>query len=315
VPLKGDNRELVLLGMRALSAQTNGPLAEFIALIKDNNQALTSTDIAFRVAPRINAAGRIGDPNIALKALLQGGPNLKKLDRLNTERQRMTSDQVTDALNQINESDDFIVVESDQFHPGIVGLIAGKLCEQFGKPALVAHRDGAKCVASLRSIDGYDVTAALRRNKKLLTTFGGHAQAAGCGFLIENFTALKQALLQDVAEHSDPSSFIPTLNIDIAATNEKLTLTTLEQLQKLEPFGMGNPEPLWLIKQGSITNIRAVGTDLKHLQLTVNGTKAIAFNLGHLAEQLSTVHDVVFKLNKNIWQGQTSLQFVVEDIR
>ena len=315
VPLKGDNRQLVQLGVRALRSLQTGPLAEFMALVQGENSSLNSTDIAFKMAPRINAAGRIGDPTIALKAVLEGGDDLKKLDRLNTERQRMTIKQVEDALTSISEDDNFIVVQSADYHPGIVGLIAGKLCEQFGKPALVAHSKEGKSVASLRSIAGYDVTGALRRNKELLTTFGGHAQAAGCGFASDNFNELKQALQKDVASHASTATFIPTLNVDIVMSGEKLTLTTLQQLEPLEPFGMGNPEPLWLIKGANISGLRAVGTDNKHLQLTINNTKAIGFGLGHFAEQLNSQHDVLVKLGKNVWQGQTSLQFIVEDIR
>jgi len=105
VPLKGDNRQLVQLGVRALRSLQTGPLAEFMALVQGENSSLNSTDIAFKMAPRINAAGRIDDPNVALKALLEGGENLKELDRLNTERQRMTSEQVEDALKNVSEKD------------------------------------------------------------------------------------------------------------------------------------------------------------------------------------------------------------------
>lgn len=320
VPLTGENRTLVMWGLSFIESLPQGPLKAFMESIRSGNRPITSTDLAFRFAPRINASGRMADPTIALSALIEGGDAIDELNRLNASRQESTLQMYALAETMIDRDAWFLCIGSDQFSAGLVGLIAGKLTEAYGRPSFVASFDGSRGSASLRSIPSYDVMHALRHPSvaPLLKTCGGHRQAAGCTFDVQDFSSVRGAL-NDAIRSSNLSEahLVPSLTIEASLCHSDLSLPMLRAITDLEPFGQENREPLFALMQQRLDGIRRVGQEGKHLQCRVAGTKAVGFSFGQYVDDLlrhSTV-DIAFRLTEDTWNGNHSVQIVIEDIR
>ncbi len=315
VPLRGDNRALTILGLQSFEKISTGPLSELRERCRSKDGVFSARDIAFRVAPRINAAGRIDEPEIALNALLEGGDALAYLDLLNEQRQNLSRELIAKALREIDEDTlaPILTSVSGDYPHGIVGLIAGKLTETYGRPSMVAHTDGVMCTASLRSPPCYNIAEGLGRCSAYLESFGGHAQAAGCSFSIKHLDALRSALEDDVATHVPADLLVPTLTIDAEIDAADVTLDFCNQLKHLEPFGQGNTEPLFLIRDVSLAGFRTCGKEDAHLQGKIRGVKCIGFQLGNFAQQSEKV-DIVGRLNINEWNGKREAQLIIEDI-
>ena len=321
VPLVGENRVLVSHALRLLAKLPPCPLKDFADQVRAGSAAaLTSTDVAFRIVPRINASGRIDHPDIALKALLEGGDSLSQLHALNTQRQGMTAALCEKALAMIDLVQPFLCVMSEEFHPGIVGLIAGFLTERYGRPSLVAAVNGDTCVASLRSIPEVHVAEYLHAPEVLthLLTCGGHAQAAGCSFLAGSFAGLQSALCTRMHENGvHLNDLRPTLNLDAEVSLDELTPTFALGLERLEPFGMGNAQPLFFLRGQTVEWMRAVGAEGKHLQCRIGGKKAVGFGLGSLLETLAKSQwwDIACTVGMTEWNGKREVQMIVKDVR
>lgn len=318
VPLGGCNRRLVQEGLRALVRLPAGPIKHLVEAV-GNGKPLTSIDIAFRIAPRINAAGRMDDPVLALQALLEGGEPLKNLEALNTFRQEETTRCIDHALLSLAHYKEnlpaFLAVADASYSPGIVGLIAGKLTERFGRPSMAVSVNGTSCTASLRSPAAYNIVEGLTRISHLLTDFGGHAQAAGCSFALENFDAINLAMNADVHAHVDADLLAPGLHIDAeieaSAINNRIVLA----LQQLEPYGQGNAEPLFLVRNAMLQNTRRVGSDGKHLSAMVGSSKLIGFGLGDLIDEAVRPLDLVCRIGMDTWNGRMMPQLFLVDAR
>lgn len=326
VELRGTNRTMVQEGLRALNGLTAGPLAVLAASVQAHGTPLTSTDVAFRLAPRINAAGRMEDPEIALRALLEGGEALAAIDRLNTHRQDAMGGLFAEAWkllglplepseSLLSSLPPLLSIDGEQFPEGLIGLIAGKLTEATGHPSfIVTIRDG-ECTASLRSTAAYHITEGLECCADLLLTFGGHAQAAGCTFPAQNLAALRERLGADIAARTVVDQLRPSLELTASLQPRDITLAFLEHLKDLEPFGQGNPEPSFLIPAVRLESVRRVGEDGKHLQARIGGLKAIGFRLGHLADHATKPLDIACRISVDTWNGRRAPQIVVEDVR
>lgn len=318
VPLRGGNRLLVQAGLEAIYRLPDCPLKECIQQTCGNGP-ITSMDMGWKIAPRINAAGRMDDATDALTALLEGGEALKRLEVLNSQRQQETAEALEHAILSLGPEASmppFLCIASAGYSHGIVGLIAGKLTEKFNRPSLVACIDGDTCVASLRSPPSYNVVEALERTRELLTRFGGHAQAAGATFPLDTFIALAQRLEIDAGEVFGMKQPPRTLCIDGMMDVQHIDLALHTHLQNLAPFGQGNSEPLFVIPHLHLQNIRRVGAESTHLQARANGIPIIGFGLGHLADDISTVPcDIVCTIGVNTWNGKTEAQLVMTDIR
>lgn len=320
VPLAGFNRMLVQAGTEAMRRRMTGPVAELVKACGCMG-TVTSGDIAFRLAPRINAAGRMDDPSIALRVLLEGGEGILHLESLNADRQKRTAE----CLDSLRGADDaeaeqelpaFLFHADTGYPPGIVGLLAGKLTEHWGRPSLVASVQGELCTASLRSIPAYHVTEALARHASLLTTFGGHAQAAGCTFPLSNIDALRAALEEDARSRLTPEQLHPTLSLETELALPSISLPLIRDLRRLEPFGQGNPDPLFLLRAITLENIRAVGAEGRHLQAEIAGRKLIGFGLGGFSEEVTRRPiDLAFSLAIDAWKGFERPQLIVRDVR
>lgn len=313
VPLQGDNRALVIAGLRALNDIHTGPLASLQERCGFADKTVSSTDIAFRIAPRINAAGRMDTPDIALEALLKGGDALEALDMLNARRQEHTAQLLS---NIVAKPDDrhFLVHADASFPHGLLGLLAGKLTETSGKPSLVATIDGEYCTASLRSPACYDIAEALERIGHLLLRFGGHAQAAGCTFATTNLSAIEQALNEDINTRVSAEQLVPSLTADAPLLTRDITPQLIKHISALEPFGQGNQEPKFFLRNVTMTATRTVGGDGAHLQGMIDGIQCIGFNLGIFADRCQNI-DIIAKISMNTWNGKSRPQIMIEDMR
>lgn len=319
VPLTGENRLLVIHGLKFLQTLPPSPLKDFVDSVRSTGP-LTATDIAYRIVPRINAAGRMAHPLVALEALLEGGEALEELHRLNGDRRSFVEELQEEIIPSITADDAFIVIASERITPGTAGLVAGRLSEKFGRPSIAAAIMGDMAVASVRSIPEIDLMECLEHPsvKKFLKTFGGHAQAAGCTFMASDTDALRLALNAVLLERGISSAtLVPTLELDAALDHRHLTMAFARSLTSLAPFGTGNTEPMFLLSQQRLTDLRTVGADNSHLQAKVNGISAVGFRLGPCLTQLNseTSVDLVCRIGINSWNGRENVQLVIEDIR
>lgn len=315
VELRGGNRLMVQLGLVALAQIKSGPLADLRTLAGIKG-LVTSTDLAFRLAPRINAAGRMADPTLALAAIMGDATALARIEELNQSRQDLVRETVEGVLSAIDRSAPAYCLADAAYSPGICGLIAGRLTEATGRPSLVAHRrqDGL-CTASLRSPAAYHIAEALARLSPLLLTHGGHAAAAGCTFMVEQWPELQDRLRADVLAHVDLAQLTPVTQYDAVLSPIDVQLSLIERLTALEPFGHGNPEPVFLLPAVRASDLRVVGRDGTHLQARFQGMKAIGFGFAPYASLLQGVTDVLVKLTINEWQNVRSPQAQIVDVR
>lgn len=318
VPLRGINRAIVIDGLRALGRLPDCPLKELARGVAED-RALTCQDIAFRIAPRLNAAGRMDDPAVALEALLFGGEALAKLEGLNRQRQEITETLFRQSLDALraggHENDPFLCI-AGAFPAGIVGLLAGKLTEMFGRPSLVASIVSDVCTASLRSPAAYDVAGALTRMAPLLRTFGGHAQAGGCTFDAANLPLLRTNLCADVLARTTAEQLEPTLWIDAVVQAGNINASLLRSLEGLAPHGQGNPEPLFLVENVRMDKLRTCGRDNAHLQGSIGPLRSIGWRLGNLLPLLPQAQvDLACRVTRDDWRGGEAIQLEIADVR
>lgn len=316
VPLAGGNRSIVQQGLEALERLRDAPLAELAASVRSVGKRLSSRDVAFRIAPRINAAGRMADPMLGLRALLEGGEALRDLETLNVLRQGETASAVEHAIMQLGvSSDSFLCAADESYQPGIIGLIAGKLTERFGRPSMAVCVQGEDCTASLRSMHTYSIIDGLQRSAHLFTSFGGHRQAAGCTFPRGNLPQIREALCRDVSLHVSAEHLVPTIVVDAVLPAHAVSLPLIHELAHLEPFGQGNPEPQFLVESVRLEAPRTVGQEGKHLQARAFGHKIIGFGLGELRAHANAPLDLVCRLGIDAWNGREETQLQVVDMR
>lgn len=318
VPLQGDNRTIVRMGLDALSRIAEGPLHDLCVSAGVTPSSATATDVAFRLAPRINAAGRMDNPTIALQALAGDGEALETLNALNARRQDETHASFEKASGAFEDSASIPLLLSSidpSYGHGVIGLIAGKLTEAHGRPSLVATVENGMCTASLRSPSCFDITKALREHAHLLQRYGGHAQAAGCTFAEEHADKLIAGLTESVSSAVSEQDLVPTISIDGSLRAADVSLRLCTALSRLEPFGEGNPEPVFALEDVTIEQARAVGKEGDHLQCTVDGHKAIAFGLGRFATNARGKKDIVAKVGIDTWRKAKKPQLFIVDIR
>ncbi|TSC80593.1 MAG: single-stranded-DNA-specific exonuclease [Candidatus Peregrinibacteria bacterium Gr01-1014_25] len=326
VPLLGGNRALVRSALADIHRiDADAPLALLVQRTLGGNGPLTAQDIAYRIAPRINAAGRMDDPHIALRALLGDAAALDTLEHLNAARQEQTEALLQDCDAAIaGAHDQACVCIADARYPhGLLGLLAGKITERTGKPALVGTIHGGLCTASLRSPPGCDIIAVLRRcHERLLqgggggfSSVGGHARAAGCTFHAEHFADVADAVHADVDALLPIDRRSPACCADVAIDPRLANAALARTLSTLEPFGEGNPEPRFLLCKVTLEHARLVGGDGRHLQAGLAGIGAIGFGLGRTLPHLTHAVDVIARLGINQWNGKERAQWIVDDLR
>ena len=328
VPLLGENREVVRRGLEAIAVTERPGLRALIGVAGLKPKDVTSESIAFSLAPRINAAGRLADARLALEMLLtdEEGTALSlaaNIDALNKERQRMTLEAQEMARTMVEARPDvpIIVTGHEDFHQGIIGLVASRLVDTFGRPALVYQKGAVESRGSCRSIREYDITNGLRSCGHLFERFGGHHQAAGFTILNERLGALEEAMVAHASEHLAGFDLMPTLDIDAEWPLGDLRSQEIKWLNKLQPFGQGNPEVSLLSRNVQVVDAKPVGQEGRHLRLRLKSANvtwpAICFNYEGACPQPGSSFDVVYSLSADRYgsgEGGGALQLTVQDI-
>lgn len=315
VELRGSNRTLVEEGLKALNRIKTGPLA-LLKMQAGITEQARSSDIAFRIAPRINAAGRMADPSVALIGLLGNEEAILQLEEWNRDRQTLVASLTDEALELARAEGPMICLGDPRYAPGICGLISGRVTDRIGRPSLVAFMNAeGECTASLRSVPGYNVTEGLERISDLLRSYGGHAAAAGCSFPHAHLPEIRRRLCDDVRTQVEEQALVPSLLFDATIPARLLSIDLCRALRQLEPFGQGNPEPVFVIENAVLTDMRAIGRDSTHLQARAGGIKLIGFGLAEHMQYIEGPMDLAVHVGIDTWQGALKPQLFLQDLR
>ncbi|MCU0512436.1 MAG: single-stranded-DNA-specific exonuclease RecJ [Anaerolineae bacterium] len=322
------NRTLVRRGLEKINAPQRPGLQALldVAGLKPGN--ITAMDIGFAIGPRINAAGRLESAMLAYKLL--AAPTLAEarsyaetLNTLNQRRQELTREAQQRIREQIGDYDGqatpLLFVADDHVQPGIVGLVAGRLTEEFYRPTVVLEHGKTESRASCRSIPEFHITHALDACADLLVRHGGHALAAGFTVLNENLPQVQARLMAAAQQALYGRTLAPTLLIDMELSLRQLTTALVEELRALEPTGHANQQPVFLTRNLRVLESRTVGSDRTHLKLKLAtegqpAIDAIGFRLGEWAERLPERLDVVYHLEVNEYNGRRNLQLRLLDL-
>ena len=327
VPLLGENRIIVREGLERLAASPR-PGVQALVRSAGLQLPLTADDLAFRLGPRLNAAGRLGDAKLGVHLLLT--PDAAKaehiaglLEKANRERQALEKSMTDQALRQVRDSGvlpgaHVLLVQGEGWNPGVIGLTAGKLCEKFHLPAIALSVQDGLAVGSCRSIPGVHIYRMLATCAGLLERFGGHEQAAGLTVNEENIPALRERLEQEIASSVPKECFLPTREYDLSLPFSAWTEETLSLLDQLEPTGCGNPPPLFRLEGAEVLSLRRVGRDGSHLKLSLLDSETplegIAFSLGEIADQTPQKLDLLYRPVRNDFRGQTTIEAQISAI-
>ena len=330
VPMTGENRILAYFGLQVINSN---PRPGFKALTHQiKKKTLDITDVVFIIAPRINAAGRIKHGNHAVELLTefdfeQAQQFASEIEAYNAERKDLDKQITREALEQIiknKEKERFTtVVFQEDWHKGVIGIVASRLIETYYRPTLVFTKSGDKYAASARSVKGFDVYNALEACSEHLEQFGGHMYAAGMTLLEENYKKFKDAFEKVVEETIHPDMLIPEISIDAEINFSDITPKLMRILQQFEPFGPQNMTPVFLTKNVKDTGYaQRLGADEEHLKLFVRqnnseGMAAIGFGLGNKMELTTDKKpfEAVYCIDENEWNGKTSVQLRLKDIK
>ena len=328
VPLVDENRALAAAGLRTLARTSRPGLKALMRTARVDPAAIDATAVAFRLAPRINAAGRLGRPDLALELLLTDDPATARqladtLEDLNRERQAVEERILREAVARVESwpaerrARRGYVLWDDGWHEGVIGIVASRLVERFHRPVVLVARSGEGWKGSGRSVADFDLHAGLAACASHLGRFGGHRAAAGLSIETECLDAFSEAF----GVHADAvladADLRPTTTIDAIVPAGALTLELAQELDRLAPFGLGNPEPTLLVASVEAAGAGTVGEG-KHLRFRVrqqgrDGGSAIAFGLGGQLDRLRDAarFDVAFRLKENRWNGTVAPQLVV----
>jgi len=324
MPLIDENRLIVKEGLKQFEQSQHRGLRTLIESYDLRGKPLQSYHLGFNIAPCINAAGRLDDPLIAFKMMIGDQEKALELRQLNQERQEIVKTALEEASEQVERDhldDPVLVFWQDHWPPGIVGLLAGRLCERYHKPTICLTKHEDKYVGSCRSIPEINIVEALQRHAEIFMNFGGHAQAAGLSIQESKLSELSERLIEDIGGYLEEHPITPKLRLDTEILPEELRLESEQVLSELEPFGMGNPKPKLMLKNITITSTRPVGSDQQHLQLDLEVAgqrfKGIAFQFAEHQPKLNEWKevDIVCQLLRNEFRGQTSLNLQVIDAR
>jgi len=321
------NRRLVTHGLNTINEMRRPGIRALSQVAGLTAGKITAMDIGFGLGPRINAAGRLDSAMIAVNMLLastlqEATPYAQQLQELNKKRQMLTAQAQAVISGQIDESDEvkLIFAGDESFQPGIVGLVAGRLTEQFYRPAVVLEIGEQESRASCRSIPEFNITQALDECADLLVRHGGHAMAAGFTVRNENIDTLRKELKHKAQQALEGQDLVRTLYIDAELNIRQLNEKLVQELQVLEPTGHENKPASFIVKDMPVVECRTVGKEGKHLKAKLgrNGLPpidAIGFGLGDWERQMPQRIDVAFHLEMNEWNGRSSLQMRLLDIR
>ena len=329
VPMNGENRVLAYYGLEVIN---QNPCNGIKAIIQQTKKTeLTITDVVFTIAPRINAAGRMKHGNYAVELLTEmdfdaAAEFAASIEIFNADRKELDKKITDEAIIQIIDNEEekgfSTVVYQEDWHKGVIGIVASRLIEKYYRPTLVFTKSGEMLAASARSVKGFDVYNALQECEEFIEQFGGHKYAAGLTLRPENYTNFKNKFEEVVERTIDTKLLSPEISVDAAIDFSEITPKFFRIIQQMAPFGPLNMKPVF-----SSTSVRdngygkQVGANNAHLKLNLfqgdnkKTFNAIGFNLGTKMEFIQNDFDVAYALDENEWNGHKNLQLVLKDIK
>jgi single-stranded-DNA-specific exonuclease len=331
VPLNTVNRNIVFHGLQSLRLNPNFGIKKLIQISGSKQDSLSTYDLGFILGPRINAVGRLSNPTDALRLLCsqtsqQASKLVEILDDYNRERQTIQQESLSLAEKQVKTNNKILFVADESFHPGVIGLIAGRLTEKYYLPSIIISLDEKVSKGSCRSIKELNIIEILREFSDLFIDLGGHAGAAGFSIKTKNIPRLKKKIIDYVNKKLENCELKPEKIIDAEMKLNAVTIKNCRLVKKLEPFGVGNIEPIFLFKQVRVVEKRLLGKNQDHLKLKVDdpitsqkenvSVDCIAFRKGDLDSRINVGDLIDFNanLNLNVWNGYTSPQLIIKDI-
>ncbi|MFY7671122.1 single-stranded-DNA-specific exonuclease RecJ [Tenacibaculum sp. MEBiC06402] len=329
VPMTGENRVLAYYGLKVINEQ---PRIGIKALIKSiEKKELTISDVVFIIAPRINAAGRIKHANYAVELLTSTDIEIateiaSSIEKFNAHRKELDKEIAEAALLQIkenNETEKFTtVVYNEDWHKGVIGIVASRLTETYYRPTVVFTKSEGKLTASARSVKGFDVYDALNECSEFIEQFGGHKYAAGLTIKPENYEKFKTKFEEVVKNTINKELLTPEIIVDAELEFADISPKFYRIIQQMAPFGPENRKPVF--KSSSVRDNgygKQVGQDKSHLKLTLfqgnpkNILAAIGFSMGDKINKIENDFDVLYQIDENTWNGRTSLQLLLKDLK
>ncbi|HEX7063813.1 MAG TPA: single-stranded-DNA-specific exonuclease RecJ [Bacillales bacterium] len=332
VPLVEENRLLAVRGLKALERSDKPGIQALLKVSGVDGHRLSAEDVGFALGPRLNAAGRLDSAEPAVQLLLAEEPGeaeqlAKNIDRINRERKALVKDITEEAVTEIEntyppEENSVFVLAKEGWNPGVIGIVASRLINLYGRPVIVMGIDPDKGVAkgSARSIEGFDIFENLSECRDLMEAFGGHPLAAGMTVKIDNVDELRARLNHQAQQRLTAEDFIPVNQIDLTCKVRDISLELIEDLQRLEPFGTANPKPKVLIEDTPVSSMKQIGSDRNHLKIVLKEDggqlDGIGFQFGHLLDEIAATSrlSAVGELQINEWNGFRKPQLMLEDI-
>lgn len=322
VPLMDENRVIVYYGLAAMAATQRPGLIALMESAGVELQKVSSSDVAFRMAPRINAGGRLalasrGVQLLTTRRMDTAREIAEELNQDNIRRRELEIEIFQQADEMTRQQIDFmneraIVVCGEGWNPGVIGLAASRLVEKYKWPTILLSRDGDICVGSARSIPGVNIHEAMSTCRDLFIRFGGHAQAAGLTIEAKNVPEFKRRLSEAIREQAAPEAFIPTEEYDLELELSEMTEAFVDAFSAMQPTGFGNPAPVFCVRGVHTTDVRTIGKDGAHLRMRLaqgsDMRSAIGFRMGDRAANLPEVIEAIITLSINVWQDKRSVQ-------
>jgi len=332
VPLLDENRIITRHGLNQLSQTKHLGLQAMIEESGLTGKKISAGHVGFVIAPRINASGRLETADHAVRLFISEDQQQSKelaevLGSINQERQGIVEQITKEAFDLIEsqglQNDQVLVVAKENWNVGVIGIVASRILEKYYRPTIILNIDPETKMAkgSARSIAGYDIFQALTESKEILPHYGGHPAAAGLSIKEEDISLLRQKLNALANEWLDEEDFIPVEKVDMVCDLDQITIPLIEQIESMEPFGMGNPTPKWMIDRIEVNKIATIGKEKQHLKMTVTNEKqiveALAFKMGHLNKEIAISSEIQLlgELNINEWNGERKPQIMVRDLQ
>ncbi|MGM7683010.1 single-stranded-DNA-specific exonuclease RecJ [Cytobacillus sp. Hm23] len=332
VPLSGENRLIAYKGIKKLQVTSRKGIKELLKVCRVDANEINEDTIGFAIAPRLNAVGRLDSADPAVHLLMtdnveEAAHLANEIDLLNKQRQQLVNKTTEEAIKQVEEQypleeNAVLIVADEGWNSGIIGIVASRLVDKFYRPTIVLSVDEENGLAkgSARSIEGFDLFANLSKCRDILPHFGGHPMAAGMTLQLDDIEDLRyrlNAIAQDVLIEDE---YVPITNIDTTCSIDEVTISTIEQIGKLAPYGMNNPKPKFLIDNVNISDMRKIGADQAHLKVVLEKAGSqldtIAFRFGYLYDDISPLSrvSVVGDLSINEWNNNRKAQLMLQDI-
>ena len=329
VPLYDENRIITYLGLEQINKE---PRPGIKALLSDfKGDEISTSTLVFKLCPKVNAAGRMKHANLALELLmcekLEHTVNLsEQISSINIERREEDKKTTEEALTQIKQKEEesfySTLVHNDNWHPGIIGIVASRLIEKYYRPTIVLTKQGEYYIGSARSINGFDIYKALKKCTNLLEQFGGHKYAAGLKLHESKLKLFRSEFEKVSSKNISEKQKTKTLIYDLEISLSDLNFKFFKIIEQMEPFGPNNFKPIFCSRNCVTTSqTRTVGNDNKHLQLFIKSKnkiyKGIAFGRGDLLNKIneSKGFDILYSVEKNTWNGNTELQLIIMDLK